>query len=187
MVMGIDIQGPFRLLWTHVESGQPVLENQVIASKLMPIIGTAQACPDALPANHIASLLVSRERTQRFAGIKLARVRSERGFGDIAAELAADREEDVYIRLEAVSYLVAVGGRSAKAAFGEYLDSTDEQTRLEAVIAVGESATPDAVEFLSEILDDHRTPYFLRSAAAWGLSRVGGEYAVARRSARLPI
>ena len=164
----------------HVEPGQRVLVNQVIASNVAPITGTAQACPSVLPANHIANLLMSRERTQRFTGIKLARVRREGGFRDIAAELATDREEDVYIRLEAVSYLVAVGCRSAKAAFGEYFDSTDDQTRLEAVIALGESATPDAVEFLSEILDDHRTPYFLRSAAAWGLSRVGGEYASAR-------
>lgn len=167
-------------LGIHVQPGQPVLENQVIASEVTPITGAAQACPDALPANHIANLLVSRERTQRFTGVKLARVRHEDGFCDLAAELAADPEEDVYIRLEAVSYLVSVCGKSARLSFGEYLNSTDDQTRLEAVIAVGESATPDAVEFLSEILDDHRAPYFLRSAAAWGLSRVGGENAVAR-------
>jgi hypothetical protein len=167
-------------LGIYVEPGQPVTENQVIASKVTPITEAAQACPSVLPANHIANLLMSRERTQRFTGVKLARVRHEDEFCDLAAQLAADREEDVYIRLEAVSYLVSVGGRPARSSFAEYLYSTDDQTRLEAVIAVGESATPEAVEFLSELLDDHHMPYFLRSAAAWGLSRVGGEHAIAR-------
>jgi HEAT repeat protein len=41
------------------------------------------------------------------------------------------------------------------------------------VIALGEAGTSTAVELLSELLDDDRRPYFLRSAAAWCLSRIG--------------
>jgi HEAT repeat protein len=48
------------------------------------------------------------------------------------------------------------------------------------VIALGEAATADAVNLLSQLLDDPTLPYFLRSAAAWGLSRSGQEQAATR-------
>ena len=56
----------------------------------------------------------------------------------------------------------------------------DPQTQLETVIAIGETATPEAVELLSEILDDKQHPYFLRSAAAWCLGQIGGEKAISK-------
>jgi hypothetical protein len=163
-----------------VEAGQAVTENQLLASKVCPLSATEQACPGTLPPNHISALLSSRERTQRFTGVKLARVRGEPSFCDVVSELAEDNEEDVYIRLEAVSYLASVCDRPVRELFAKYLSGPDEQTRLEAVIALGETCTPAAVTLLSELLDDCGQPYFLRSAAAWGLSRAGKEEATAR-------
>jgi HEAT repeat protein len=76
--------------------------------------------------------------------------------------------------------LAAVCGRASAEIFASYLNSPDPQTQLESVIAIGEVGTPEAVEVLSRILDDSTLPYFLRSAAAWSLGRIGTQAAVDR-------
>jgi hypothetical protein len=163
-----------------VASGDHVEVNQVIASALTTVGDGELTCAGALPVRHIKALLGSRERTQRFTGIKLARLRLDAVHRDAVAELVADQEEDIYVRLEGLSYLAAVCGRAPAEIFSGYLDSPDPQTRLESVIAIGEIGTPEAVEALSGILDDSTLPYFLRSAAAWSLGRVGTEAATNR-------
>lgn len=72
----------------------------------------------------------SRERTQRFTGVKLARLRGDDSLGTPIAGLERDQEEDFYIRLEAVAYLVAVGNHGAKDLFEPYLASPDQQIQL---------------------------------------------------------
>ncbi len=163
-----------------VAAGDHVEVNQVIGSALKTVGDAELTCSGTLPAHHIPDLLVSRERTQRFTGVKLARLRHDGGHCDAIAELAADDEEDIYIRLEGLSYLAAVCGQAPAEIFSGYLDSPDPQTQLESVIAIGEVGTPEAVESLSGILDDSTPPYFLRSAAAWSLGRIGTEAAVSR-------
>ncbi|MGA2590731.1 MAG: HEAT repeat domain-containing protein [Bryobacteraceae bacterium] len=112
--------------------------------------------------------------------MKLARLRRDGDHCGAVAKLAADREEDIYIRLEGLSYLAAVCGRAPAEIFSGYLDSPDDQTQLESVIAIGEVGTPEAVEVLSGVLGDSTVPYFLRSAAAWSLARIGTETAISR-------
>ena len=156
-----------------VKEGDTVEVNQVIAGLIKPLTTGELACPGQLPSGCIAQLLESRERTQRFTGVKLARLRNEPQYRDPVTELSADQEEDVYIRLEGISYLTAVCDVSARELFTPYLKSVDPQIQLESVIALGEAANADAIELLSEILDDSNQPYFVRSAAAWCLSKVG--------------
>ncbi len=112
--------------------------------------------------SHVERLLSSRERTQRFTGIKLARLRGDGDHCDGIRRLYADTEEDVYIRLEAASYLGSTCGEPADELFSWFLTSADPQIRLEAVIALGEAATGDAVNLLCNILDSHDRPYFMR-------------------------
>jgi HEAT repeat protein len=126
-----------------------------------------------LPSGHIAQLLESRERTQRFTGVKLARIRNEQQYRDPVEELSSDQEEDIYIRLEGMSYLTAVCNEPAREIFTPYLQSVDPQIQLESVIALGEAANTDAIGLLSDILDDAKQPYFVRSAVAWCLGRAG--------------
>jgi len=163
-----------------VQPGDAIQLNQIIASPVRPLTEAELACPGHLTNGHIAHLLSSRERTQRFTGVKLARLRREGAHGAVVAEFASDQEEDVYIRLEAISYLASVSREPGRYLFDPYLKSADEQTQLEAVIALGETATAGAVELLCEILDDERQPYFVRSAAAWCLGRVGSTDAANR-------
>jgi len=163
-----------------VATGDRVEVNQVIASALATVGDAELACSEMLPAHHIPDLLGSRERTQRFTGVKLARLRHDGDQSDPVAELVADKEEDIYVRLEGLSYLAAVCGRAPAEIFSGYLDSPDPQTQLESVIAIDEVGTPEAVDLLSGILDDSTLPYFLRSAAAWSLGRIGTETATIR-------
>lgn len=156
--------------------GDTVDQDQVIAATVPLLLADNLVCRAKLPTDHIAKLLSSRERTQRFTGLKLARLRNESQFAQEAQELSCDDEEDVYVRLEAVSYLLTSCGRSVDL-FEPYLKSADQQTQLEAVIALGETATPDAIVILSGILKNSLQPYFLRSAAAWSLGQVGSEQA----------
>jgi hypothetical protein len=156
-----------------VKQGDTVGLNQAIAGLIKPLTIGELACPGHLPSGYIAQLLESRERTQRFTGVKLARFAKSRSIATVITGLSADREEDVYIRLEGLSYLTAVCNEPARELFMPYFQSVDPQTQLESVIALGEAVNPDAIELLSEILDDAKQPYFVRSAAAWCLSRAG--------------
>jgi HEAT repeat protein len=163
-----------------IEPDDRVETNQITASTVRPLTGADLACPGNLPENHLAHLLSSRERTQRFTGVKLARLRNERPNQAQVAELANDEEEDIYIRLEALSYLASVCEQPVQELFEAYLNNPDDQTKLEAVIAVGETATLNAVDLLSQILDDPERPYFMRSAAAWCLGRAKHDEAADR-------
>jgi HEAT repeat protein len=107
-------------------------------------------------------------------------LRGEDSYYTQVATLARDPEEDVYVRLEAASFLASVCGRAARELFAPYYDNTDQQIQLEAVIALGEANTTDAISLLSAILDDPQRPYFLRSASAWSLSRVNKPEALSR-------
>jgi len=125
-------------------------------------------------------LLKSPERTQRFTGIKLARLRSIPQFADLVLEVISHPEEDIYVKLEGAVYLSRVCGESAQDLFGPYLKASDGQIRLEAVVALAETATPEAVEILAAILDQNGAPFYLRSAAAWALGRISTDRAVER-------
>lgn len=155
-----------------VASGDDIAKNQVIASSVQPVIANGLCCPGNRSATVLAPLLSSRERTIRFTGVKLARLTKNPSAQELIRSLGSDPAEDVYTRLEAASYLVAVCGESCPNLFGEYRRSNDPQTQLEAVIALGEVGTDEAVTVLAEILHDVSRPYFLRSAAAWSLGRM---------------
>ena len=168
---------PLRIV---VSRGEKVALNQIIASRVSPENDQNLLCPGVLPKGHLPQLLASRERTQRFTGAKLARLRRDGSVGAMIADLESDQEEDVYIRLEAAAYLVAIRGSKAEDLFAPYLASPDQQIQLESVITLGEAGTDECVRMLSRILDDSEYPYFLRSAAAWCLSRIGGSEACQR-------
>ncbi|MCL6442273.1 MAG: HEAT repeat domain-containing protein [Alicyclobacillus sp.] len=161
-----------------VEEGQEVTEGQVIACEVPIIPKEELICPRTIDSNSISKLLRSRERTQRFAGVKLARLRKDHIHRDFINEIVNDTEEDIYVRLEGIAYLVSVCGEPADI-FRAYLtDKIDDQVRLETVITLSEVGTENVVHLLSEILDDPASPSYLRSASAWALSRIGTDSAL---------
>jgi hypothetical protein len=156
-----------------VAVGDQIKKGQVIAGTVPPIKASNLVCPGVLPPDHIARMLVSLQRTERYSGVKLARLRGDASHKEAVKRLVEDSREDVYTRLEGVSYLAGVGGESARDLFGTFLSDLEDQTKLEAVIALGETSSIEAVGILSEILERTTQPFFLRSAAAWCLGRQG--------------
>ncbi len=158
-----------------VSKGDQVRNGQVIASKLKPINDTYLACKGFLPPNHIYDLLKSPSRTQRFTGFKIARHNHDMSFKDLAIEVISHKDEDIYVVLEGSIYLAVVHGESILTLINKYLSSSDNQERLEGVVALSETGNPESVSELSKILHNANEPFFLRSAASWALGHIGSE------------
>lgn len=157
----------------RVTLGQRVSRNQVIASQIRPLRREELTCRGELPERYIEMLLTSPERSQRFTGVKLARLRGDINYEDAVRRCVAHRDEDIYVKLEGVIYLARVCGDSVRILITPYLNNSDKATQLESVIALAETATDDAVAVLAELLHNVENEYFLRSAAAWALGRIG--------------
>lgn len=164
-------------LKVFVSQGETVQENQVLAGSVPPVDPEHLKCRGVVPEGHIPRLLKSKERTQRFTGVKLARLRNERTSEKAISELSRDAEEDLYVRLEAASYLVSVAGGPARTLFDPFLKATDGQNQLETIIALAENRSDEATALLCEILDSRTNPYFMRAATAWSLGQIGGQRA----------
>ena len=162
------VKAPMKIV---VHENETVEFGQVLAAAPSPIPRRDLQCNGQFTVEQIAGFLKSPQRTKRFTGVKLARFRQETKLESEIVSLVHDTDEDVYIRLEGISYLVGVCGCSAIELFGEYLNGRDEQNQLEAVIAMGETATEDVVNILASIVHDPKCQYFLRSAAAWSLGQ----------------
>jgi len=157
----------------HISVGESVQENQILCSGPVPISEETLRCPGRLANGHIKDCLASRERTVRFSAVKISRICGIKENAQAIEEMAQDSEEDLYVRLESLAYLASVGGIGVGELFDEYLQSSDPQIRLEAVITVGEVGTSEAIEMLGRILHGRGIEYFLRSAAAWSLGKIG--------------
>lgn len=157
----------------HVKDGEQVEKYQVLGSAPVPLTDSQLRCRGALTDGFIEQSLRSRERTVRLTGVKLSRIQRVAEYMGLINEMSNDTQEDMYIRLECLSYLATVGEEPIERLFREYLDSPDDQIRLESVITIGEVRTPEAIQVLGGILHNNEQPYFLRSASAWSLGIIG--------------
>lgn len=155
-----------------VQKGDLVRQNQLFASSVSPVTPSRDTVPDLDSDELGRRFLGSKERTMRFTGVKLARLRSDRAHERTIRALAEEPDEDLYVRLEALAYLSAVAGDPVGDLFGGYLATAVEETALEAVITIGEVQTRDAVDVLGGLLLDDEQPFFLRSAAGWSLGKM---------------
>lgn len=170
-----------RGLTVRVQRGDSVKLNQVLACNAAPLLPAALECPGNLSDERISDLLRATQLPVRFAGVKLARVKRVRTLEQAIRQIAGNADEDIYVRLEAKAYLCAVLGEDVAATFESSLCALDKPDQLEAVIAIGEVGNASAATILAEILGDSRKAYFLRSAAAYCLGRLGA-HQVARNA-----
>lgn len=169
---GSTVRRGRRDLPVHVGIGDTVVENQIIASKLVPRCAADLVCRGGLDSSGIARMLTSRHLPVRFAGVRLARLLGEASLQKRIEALAGDPDEDLYVRLEAKSYLAAVCSGEVACLFEPDLRALDRSDRLEAVITLGEVGTQAAGEVLAAILLDCGKDYFLRSGAAYCLGQI---------------
>lgn len=161
-----------KLLRPLVRVGDRVLLHQLLACNVVPRQTKELKCRGGLTPGDIRKMLGSKHLPIRFAGVKLARVRQEKSLrGDIAV-IAADANEDIYVRLEAKAYLAAVHARPVAELFGPDMAALDKADQLEAVIAIGEVGSEAAAVVLAAVLGDQDKDYFLRSAAAYCIGRI---------------
>jgi len=156
-----------------VQENEEVEKYEVIASSLSTENGSGLACEEDITEEDIDRYLQSPERTLRFTGVKLARIRSERKVSSRIRGIRQDSHEDLYNRIESAVYLSKVQGDSVQEQFSEFLQANDPQIRLESVVGLAEVKTSDAVSLLSQILNDSTKEFYLRSAAAWALGQAG--------------
>ncbi len=153
-----------------LDEGATFERHQVLAAQAPPLSVEELHCPGGCDSQRIERMLRSRERTSRFTGCKLARLARSSILADTVRELAQDAVEDMYVRMEARSFLCAVAGEAADVWFGEtLLHHPDDQMRLEAVVALAEVQTSSAFELLSLVMGDQTQPLYLRSASAWAI------------------
>lgn len=159
-------------------AGDQFMENQVVAGQVRPLADADLRCATGCDEPEVGRMLRSRERTVRFTGCKLARLRRHAGLVKEVRDLSNDPEEDPYVQMEARAYLCDVVGDSAADQFRvTLLTHTDDQMRLEAAVALAETRTPSAFDLLLLVLEDTTQPLFLRSACAWALGCHGTEQA----------
>jgi hypothetical protein len=170
---GIKKRAGCRDLNVRIRRGDSVSVNQVLACNANPIPTARLACRGTLTEEGVAELLRATQLPVRFAGVKLARVKQLRNVGQEIRRIADNVDEDIYVRLEAKAYLCAVLGDDVATAFGSALSALDKPDQLEAIIAIGEVGNASAASILADILRDARKDYFLRSAAAYCLGRLG--------------
>ncbi|HKI03870.1 MAG TPA: HEAT repeat domain-containing protein [Thermoanaerobaculia bacterium] len=85
-------------------------------------------------------------------------------------DISRDPAEDLYTRLEARSFLVAVSGEDAHDEFGSLLaQAADASWRLESIVTLADTPSASTVDLLKSVIGDPESPFFLRSAAAWAL------------------
>ena len=144
--------------------------HQVIAGHAAPLGLDECRCRQGCNRQRVEEMLRSRERTSRFTGCKLARLAAIEDIADAIRDLAQDTAEDMYVRLEARSYLCEVVNESADRWFRPaLLDHPDDQMRLETAVALAETRNPGAFGLLRLVIEDRRQPTFLRSACAWAI------------------
>lgn len=155
---------------SFLKVGDSFEENQVIGGQVQPLAEAELGCAEGCGEPEIGRMLSSRERTMRFTGAKLARLRRFGGLETKIRELAADADEDIYVQMEARAFLCEVVGDPADAQFGAMLlRHVDPQIRLEAAVALAETNTHSAFSLLRAVLRDTSQPLFLRTACAWAL------------------
>jgi hypothetical protein len=163
-----------------VSEGQKVNDKQILASNIRPLSYEDLECKEVLQNSQINDMIFSPERTQRYAGIKLLRYRNDPSFRKQILKIISHPDEDLYIQLEGIIYLSKTCGEHLKSLIYPFLNNIDEQVQLEAIIALSEISTKEAVEILDNLLSSEVQPYYKRSATAWALGQIGTDEAIDR-------
>ena len=157
-----------------VSAKQECKVNQVLAATVAPVSDGQLVCRSKAPldAQRVLAMLESPERTCRYTGCRVAKRNNVAVLEEPVKLRATETAEDLYVRLEARSYLVGTLGADAREWFEPLLDSeADDQDRLECIITLADTRGESAYGVLATTLADADQPLPLRSAAAWAMGR----------------
>jgi hypothetical protein len=165
--------GGQNILQPQVKVGERVATNQIVAA-VVPIFTNLQ-CPNSVDEKYFIDKLGSVNLSERYAAAKALRYR---GYKDAQQDLRTrmnDREEDIYVQLEAAAALAAHDDPHG----WEFLESklrssalaVPLETQLETIIVASEIPGKRSECLLIEVLGDTTRDEELRAGAAWALGQ----------------
>lgn len=149
-----------------VKVGDKVFPNQILASvvKAQKEIPTAKVNADFF-LNNLSSLTLS----ERYAAAKALSYFNEKKVVTALQAKLADKEEHIYVKLEAAASLSRFGINDGYDFIKVCLKDNYLQNVLESVIVLNEIKTDTSCKMLCDILLDDNYDAEIRAGAAWGL------------------
>jgi hypothetical protein len=162
------------LLSPQVSKDDHVKQNQIIAS-VVPI-KIELVCPKPVNEQYFIDKLSSVNLSERYASAKALRYRGYTSKAKTILESRMnDRDEDIYVQLEAAAALAAKDDNQAwifieNKVYASSL-AVPLETQLETIIVSSEISSPKSENLLIDILKDNTRDEELRAGAAWALGQ----------------
>lgn len=163
-------------LTPRVAPGDQVQAGQIMASVVS--VSTAWPCHGGASVADYVRLATSLSLSERYTAVKALGRFLDRPATDALTGRAQDTREHIYIRVEAAAGLMRRDDPAGEAFLAKTLHDPYLENRLEAVIVLGEIATPDAAHLLMATLEDTEQHPEIRAGAAWSLGEVGVQEAL---------
>jgi len=155
-----------KILTPLVKVGDTVFPNQILAS----VVKAQQTIPTAkVNADYFLTNLSSLTLSERYAAAKALSYFNEKKVVEALQSKLADREEHIYVKLEAAASLSRMGIVDGYNFIEGCLKDNYLQNVLESVIVLAEIKTDTACKMLCNILLDDNFDAEIRAGAAWGL------------------
>lgn len=154
-----------------VRSGDLVQPNQIIAS-VVPVT-LRFPCDAGANVQAYVTLSTSMSLSDRYTAAKALSHFPDLAASDALIQRVQDAREHIYVRVEAAAGLMRRGHPSGRDFLASTIYDTYLANRLEAVIILGEVATPEAAQQLMATLQDPEQDPEIRAGAAWALGEVG--------------
>jgi len=169
----LDRQNGRIKLIPQVQPGNEVCSNQIVAS-VVPLL-TKLTCPKPVLEDYFIEKLGSMNLSERYAAAKALRYKGYQKAETNLRERLNDKEEDIYVQLEAAAALAAyddekawdfIEGKLRKSALEIPLE-----TQLETIIVASEIDKKRSEQLLIHVLQDSSRDEELRAGAAWALGQ----------------
>lgn len=153
-----------------------VTENQVLAA-VVPVVRQFP-CSQQTDCQYYVRQLASASLTERYTAAKALSMFQVEDIYKALVNKVEDRDEHLYVRLEAAVSLARCGEERGWSFIRGCLSDNYLQNRLEAVITLGEILSEKSCETLCSVLTDSRQHPEIRAGAAWALGELRNKQAL---------
>ena len=159
-----------------VKVGDPVLENQILASVVPVLRGVP--CIENLTKDYYIQLMKSASHSDKYVAAKALAYFLSPETNVALKERMLDEKEHVYIRLECACSLLKMNEKESIRFFEQMLNSEYLEYQLECVIALSEVAKDESANLLIKTLLDPQKNAEIRAGAAWSLGEMRSQNAI---------
>lgn len=159
-----------------VHKGDAISENQVLAA-VVPVVKQFP-CSQKTSQEYYIAQLSSSSLSERYTAAKALSAFPSRDVSKALIDKVNDRNEHIYVRLEAAASLARHGEEQGWSFIRQCLADDYLQNRLEAVIVLSEIPTDTSCQLLCSVLTDNRQNPEIRAGAAWALGELNNGLAL---------